>query len=338
GARRLWEAFINHPDVQAAISMISSALSTLWSWITQAGQAVMEFFGINSSGNFDIVRALIDGVGNAWNTLKGIIMAVVGVVQAVAGAISGFWNGSLMPFVDWLNGIFAPVWTFIGDTINAILPLVQGVTSAFTAFQNGQLNLPGLIMTVMTALWNIYLTIFGRIASAVVSWASGIVSNAVSGATRFVQGIIARIMALPGRFLVYLNLVRARIVQQMTIWVNNAKTKIAQFVQGIISKITTLPGKVGSLLRGVVSTIKSAIQSWVDAAKEKAQKIVDGVRDALSGTASAVSGALSGVVDAIVKPFRDAYDQAKGLWDQIASLGHASGGESLADIVVTISL
>ena len=334
GARRLWEAFINHPDVQAAISMISSALSTLWSWITQAGQAILEFFGVATGGDFDIVRALIDGVGNAWNTLKGIIMAVVGVVQAVAGAVSGFWNGSLMPFVDWLNGIFAPVWTFIGDTINAILPLVQGVTSAFTAFQNGQLNLPGLIMTVMTALWNIYLTIFGRIASAVVSWASGIVSNAVSGATRFVQGIIARIMALPGRFLAYLNQTRARIVQQMSVWVSTARTKIAQFVQGIISKITSLPGKVGSLLRSVVSTIKSAIQSWVDAAKEKAQKIVDGVRDALSGTASAVSGALSGVVDAIVKPFRDAYDQAKGLWDKIASLGHASGGESLADIMV----
>ena len=55
GINRLWSAFINHPDVQAAINTISTALSTLWSWIQQAGQAVLEFFGISTGGEFDIV-------------------------------------------------------------------------------------------------------------------------------------------------------------------------------------------------------------------------------------------------------------------------------------------
>ena len=33
GVMRLWNAFINHPDVQAAISAISGAISVLWGWI-----------------------------------------------------------------------------------------------------------------------------------------------------------------------------------------------------------------------------------------------------------------------------------------------------------------
>lgn len=330
GARRLWEAFINHPDVQAAISMISNALSTLWGWIQQAGQAVLDFFGINSSGNFDIVRALIDGVGNAWNTLKGAIMGVVGVVQWISGLFSSLWNDNLVPFGEWLNGMFAPVWTFIGDTINAIMPFVQGLTSAFDSFKNGQLDLPGLIMTVLTQLWNMYLTIFSRISSAVINWASGIVTNAVSGASRFVQGIVGKIMALPGRFLTYLNMVKLRIMVQMLAWVTLAKARIAMFVQGIISKLTGLPGKVYSVLVGVVGRIRSAIQGWINAAKEKAKGIVDGVGNVLSGTANAVSSALSGVVDAVVKPFKDAYDQAKKVWDDIRTLNGLlpQGGES----------
>ena len=337
GIMRLWEAFINHPDVQAAISMISNALSTLWSWIQQAGQAVMDFFGINSSGNFDIVRALIDGVGNAWNTLKGAIMGVVGVVQWISGLFSSLWNDHLVPFGEWLNGMFAPVWTFIGDTINAIMPFVQGLVTAFDNFKSGQLDLPGLIMTVLTSLWNIYSTIFSRISSAVINWASGIVSNAVSGATRFVQGIVSRIMSLPGRFLQYLNMVKLRIMVQMLLWVTLAKARIAMFVQGIISKLTGLPGKVYSILTGVVGRIRSAIQGWINAAKEKAKGIVDGVGNVLSGTANAVCNALNGVIDAVVKPFKDAYDQAKKVWDDIRTLNGllpqggegAMGGEPL---------
>ena len=333
GIMRLWDAFINHPDVQAVIAAISSALSTLWSWIQQAGQAIMEFFGISTSGEFDIVRSLIEGIGLAWQIISYPIRTVITAVQAAASAFGGFWNGTLVPFGEWLSGVFGPVWTFIGDTINAIMPFVQGLTSAFSSFQAGQMSLPGLIMSIMSTLWNIYLTILSRISNAVINWATGIVSNAISGATRFVMGIVVRIIALPGKFLAYLNQTRARIVQQLTIWVNTAKQKIASFVMGIIVRLQALPGKVGNLLRAVVQTIRSAIQQWVDAAKQKAQKIVDGVRSALSNTASAVSGALSGVKDAIVKPFQDAYDQAKSLWDKVASLGQARGGETFEDIM-----
>ena len=333
GLQRMWDAFINHPDVQATISAVSSALSTLWSWIQQAGQAIMEFFGISTSGEFDIVRSLIDGIGLAWQITTVPIRAVIGLIQAAAGVFGGLWSGTLVPFGEWLSGVFGPVWTFIGDTINAIMPFVQGLTSAFSSFQAGQMSLPGLIMSIMSTLWNIYLTILSRISNAVINWASSIVSNAISGATRFVMGIVTRIMALPGRFLAYLNQTRARIVQQMTIWVTTARTKITQFIQGIITKIMTLPAKVGALLRAVVGTIRSAIQQWVSAAKEKAQKVVDGVRSALSGTASAVSGALSGVVDAIVGPFKKAYEDAKGWWDKVASLGQARGGETFEDFM-----
>ena len=327
GLTRLWNAFINHPDVQAAIKAITDGFNWLVGAVGNAWNEILKFFNISSDNKFDVVRALIDGLGAAWQFLSFPIRMVIQAVQAFAGALSGFWNDSLVPFGEWLNSVFAPVWTFIGETINAIMPYVQGLTSAFTSFQNGQMDLPGLIMSIMTNLWNIYMTILSRIVNAVINWASGIVSNAVSGATQFVQGIIARIMALPGRFLTYLNMVKLRIMVQMLAWVTLAKARIAQFVNGIISKVTQLPGKVYNVLVGVVSRIRSAIQKWVDAAKQKAQGIVNGVGSVLSNTASAVSSALSSVKDAIVKPFQEGYDRAKKLWDDISSLGGFLGGE-----------
>lgn len=52
GVQRLWDAFINHPDVQAALTLISEAFTILWDAVQQAGQAVLDFFGINNAGSF----------------------------------------------------------------------------------------------------------------------------------------------------------------------------------------------------------------------------------------------------------------------------------------------
>ena len=249
GLQRLWDAFINHPDVQAAIQIISDAISVLWGWIQQAGQGLMDFFGIATGDNFDIVSALIHAIGDAWNAVT--------------------------------------------TPLRAVITFVQQVIAAFDQFRTGQMDLPTFIMTVLTALMTMYRTILSMIISIV---------------KRFFGNII-----------------------------NSARTGINNFVNGIITRLRQLPGRAYSALMSVVSRIRSAIESWVSAAKEKAQKIVDGVGNVLSGTASAISSALGGVVDAIVKPFRDAYDQAKGLWDKITSLGQASGGETWDDFAVNAS-
>ena len=339
GLQRMWNAFINHPDVQAAIKAIGDAFNWIVGAIGNAWNAVLQFFGVSSSSKFDAVHAIILGLGFAWDTIKTKILLVMSVVTALWNVFTGAYD-ALQPFGAWLMESFAPVWSFIAGTVQALMPIVDGLIGAFSSFQAGQMSLPGLIMTIMSSLWNIYVTILSRISQAVINWVSSIVGNAASGASRFVMSIVSRIMSLPMRFLSYLNQTKLQIMAQMLAWVTLAKARIASFVNGIVSKVKQLPGKVYSALIGVVSRISSAIQSWISAAKSKVQGVVNAITGPFKGVASAISGALSGVVSAITKPFQDAWnavkplvDKIKGAMDLLPMGGESAyGGESINDV------
>ena len=242
GLNRLWSAFINHPDVQAILSAISDALSWLWNGLVSVGQALMEFFGIATGGDFDIVRALIDGIGAAWNAIRTPIVAVINIIQTIIGVVWSVATGNM-------------------DAITAIQTI-------WTAYVNN-------MGPILTALFNVFRTIFTRIYSTV----SSIVMNMVN------------------RFVTYLG---------------------------------QLPGRALSMLLRVVSSIVSAGQQWVSNVGTQALLVVNKAVGILKELPGRITSALSGVVEAIVKPFRDAYNQAKSWWDQIANLGSSGpqGGDA----------
>jgi hypothetical protein len=223
GLQRLWNAFINHPDVQAAISAISGAISVLWGWIQQAGQAIMDFFGISTGGDFDIVRALIDGIGNAWNMLK---MALGPVIAAV-----------------------------------------QNIINVFNLFRSGQMDLPQFIWSVLTILGQMYVTIFTRIGSFVVSIGIRLVRAGVNAARNFVTGIITRLRQLPGRVFSALIAVVSRIISAGAQWVSTVKQKALDVVNGAYNTLTSLPGKIASALSGVVDAITQPFKKGYEDAK-----------------------------------------------------------------------
>lgn len=288
GIGRLWSAFINHPDVQAAISMISNALSTLWSWIVQAGQAVLEFFGINSEGNFNIVRALIDSIGFAWSVVTAPIRLVISAVQALSGGFQG------------LQGTVGSVWNaimnIVGPIVTQIMGFINSLIGTINRFRTGQIDLPTFILTILTQLWNVYVQITLKISQLMIKWGRQLLTYAIRA----------------GR----------------------------NVLNGVISFVRQLPGRAYSFLLQVVNRIVSAGARWVSSAKEKAKAVVDGAANTLSSLPDRIASALSGVVDAIVKPFEDAYNTAKGWWDQIVSMAsntpsvsgaaggdHAAGGD-----------
>ena len=231
GVMRLWNAFINHPDVQAAISAISGAISVLWGWIQQAGQAIMDFFGISTSGDFDIVRALIDGIGNAWNMLKQALSPVITAIQAVIGA--------------------------------------------FNQFRSGQMDLPQFIWSVLTILGQMYVTIFTRIGSFVVSIGIRLVRAGVNAARNFVLGIITRLRQLPGRVFSALIAVVSRIISAGAQWVSTVKRKALDVVNGAYNTLIGLPGKIASALSGVVDAIAKPFKKGY----EDAKKWIDSIKN-----------------------------------------------------------
>ena len=92
GIQRLWSAFINHPDVQGFLS----ALTAAWNWlvpaVTGVVNAVLRFFGVTSSSNFDFVRTLINALGVAWQALTFPIRTVITVIRLLWTTMKTVYN------------------------------------------------------------------------------------------------------------------------------------------------------------------------------------------------------------------------------------------------------
>ncbi len=331
GIQRLWNAFTNHPDVQAAIQGIIWAWNQLTSAVSWAWQEITKFFNISNGGQFDIVRAIIDAIGLAWQGLTDRIRFAIDVIRIIAGAIGDFYNGTLVPFGSFLMELFMPVWQNLILLWNQVVTAITPLVTIFQQFQAGQVNLP----TLLTAVWNTLVTLFSTVTNTIgmIVWnfINTLTGGALTAGANFVNGIINWIRQLPGRVYTWLVQTTTRIITQTTLWVNKAKAAARQLVTGVITFLLTLPGRAYSALHQVVSRIISAGQQWVSAAKQKAKAVVDGAYNTLSGLAGKVGSALNGVKDAIVKPFKDAYDQAKKIWDDITSLGGAAAGFDLGN-------
>ncbi|WP_304105299.1 hypothetical protein [Methanobrevibacter ruminantium] len=88
GLQRLWSAFINNPDVQSFIQGIKDAWNGVVAALGPVISQVMSFFGISQGGEFDIVRALILGIGAAWRNIKPAIMLIIQAITFFVGYVS----------------------------------------------------------------------------------------------------------------------------------------------------------------------------------------------------------------------------------------------------------
>ena len=272
GLQRLWDAFINHPDVQAAIQAITDA----WNWLVPAVQgawnAVMEFFGISTSGDFDIVRALIDGIGAAWKGLKphieiviGIVTTVIEVFKSIVSAGEDLYNG--------LSEVWDGIMGFLTPYITTITGLVEGLISIFEQFKNGQIDLPTAVIMAVSLIWNAWLTIVTQIISLVLRFAGQLLTYAIQAGSNFLNGIITHLSRLPSRVTLYLLVVLNNIITLATQWVSNAVSKASSLVSQVGSTLSGLPGRISSALSGVVNAIVKPFQDAYNRVAEEVDKI-----------------------------------------------------------------
>ena len=149
GIMRLWEAFINHPDVQAVIQALSDVWNALSGAIASVSQAVMDFFGINTGGEFDIVRALIDGIGLAWQTITAPIRWVISLVGAVINIFGQLLNGQIS-FQQAVVMIWTTLSTAWGSILSGIRSLIVRMFSRFVTTAIARTN--ALVLGAVRAL------------------------------------------------------------------------------------------------------------------------------------------------------------------------------------------
>ena len=313
GIMRLWNAFINHPDVQAAIKAIGDALQAVGKWVGWAGQQVLQFFGISSGGNWDIVSSIIHGIGDAWNFVKGILSAVSGAVQSAQnqfGVFGGFLaamgapiifvyellksivcillgcSPGIVPALQLVQDMFSAVWesisSIIGPIIGTIVFIIQSLIYVFDQFRAGQITLPQLVMSVLSLLWTGYTTIITQIVQLVIKFGSQLLSYGLKAGSNFLNSVMNHIRQLPSR--IYSSLIRvvSMIISAGAQWISNAVSQASSVVSGVVGRFSSLPSQISSALSGVVSAITQPFRSAYDSVCSIVDNIKSKVQDGLS--------------------------------------------------------
>ena len=236
GIMRLWEAFINHPDVQAVIQALSDVWNALSGAIASVSQAVMDFFGINTGGEFDIVRALIDGIGLAWQTITAPIRWVISLVGAVINIFSQLLNGQIS-FQQAVVMIWTTLSTAWGSILNGIRSLIVRMFSRFVTTAIARTN--ALVLGAVRALQRLP----GRAYNALI----GVVTKITQAGQKWVN--TARNKA------------------------GDVVTAVYNKISGIPSKISSALGGVISAITKPFKDAYEGVKEWVGKIKSKASEV-----------------------------------------------------------------
>ena len=236
GIMRLWEAFINHPDVQAVIQALSDVWNALSGAIASVSQAVMDFFGINTGGEFDIVRALIDGIGLAWQTITAPIRWVISLVGAVINIFSQLLNGQIS-FQQAVVMIWTTLSTAWGSILNGIRSLIVRMFSRFVTTAIARTN--ALVLGAVRALQRLP----GRAYNALI----GVVTKITQAGQKWVN--TARNKA------------------------GDVVTAVHNKISGISSKISSALSGVVNAFTKPFKDAYNGVKEWVGKIKSKASEV-----------------------------------------------------------------
>ena len=261
-------AVANMPDwaiIALAITAFGVAVNVVSTWISTVLVGALA----------DAAMAALDlAMAMYANPLTWIVLALIAVTVAVYevgkamgwwtdiwGMLDAAWNNVLVPLYEFLSGVFTQAWNAVSAAINAILPYITNITNAFSRFMNGQMSLPGLIMTIMTNVFNVYRTIFSMVINALVAFGKQMLAKGVSAAHSFVNGIIARIKQLPGKVYSGLMTVVGRIRTAIQAWISAAVSKVQSLISKITSPFSGVAGKISSALSGVASALTAPFKA-----------------------------------------------------------------------------
>jgi len=186
GLNRLWSAFISHPDVQAFLA----AMTVAWNWLSAAvGQAinwVMSFFQNNNSGKFDFVRALINGIGYAWQAMTFPIRLVITIVRLFISTMVNIYNR--------VSAIITNIKNLFARLPGAIRGAISKLTSIITnPVQSARGRISGIVGSIKSVISGITHVNIGSLTSKL----TAPVTNAYNNIAKTVSNIINKIKSIP---------------------------------------------------------------------------------------------------------------------------------------------
>jgi len=312
GIQRMWNAFINHPDVKAVIGVLVTAWNSLVSAIGWVISKVEEFFGIHINGEFDVVHAIIEGIGVAWQvitmpirTVISIIQFLIPVFQSVAsavqtaqskfGAFGGFLATMASPIIfvwELLRKIVCILlgcspgivpalqrtWEVFQEVFNAIAGFIGGIISPIVESIRPLID---IFVEIVTYLVEMFMPAWDLLSNILL-----VIWNAVSQLINIFQAFLSGQITLPQMLNMIWNLILTAYMTILTMIINfvfqwagqivsAAINAASGFVNGIITYISGLPGRFFSYLAQTTSNIINAGAQWVNTARQKASEMVN---------------------------------------------------------------
>ncbi|DBA59609.1 TPA_asm: tail tape measure protein [Methanobrevibacter gottschalkii virus vir075] len=340
---RLWDAFINHPDVQATIHAIGDA----WKWLNDSLKPVVDWlkgiwnqiFPESAKGKVDGTRIIIDSIGDAfsgistpirfaimvlqgaWSVLSSLVGTAVGIGQGIYDALKPIvcillgCSPGIVPALGKVLEIFGTVWNAIVSLLSGVMPSVisaiQPVLDILTIigeFLLGTFQFAWqTIIIVFMTVWNhlqVIITIFNQFLSGQIT----------------LQTMLGQIWAvIKSMFFSVLAIIIARVGLFARFIVNKAISAARGFVNAIINRITSLPGRVFSILIGVVGRIASAGSSWISNARSTASSMVSNVISHVSQLPGRVGQEFMNIGSRIVSAGSDLVNKAKNIGKNIVN-------------------
>lgn len=249
GVRRLWEAFINNPNVQATIEAVKGALQALWNavqpifqWLGAAWNNLFKSDGAGSGGP-DVVRMIIDAFGTLGKVAGDVINAIVKFGQLVYTALS------------------------------PIVGLVSNIINIFSGMLSGQIGIQQGVMMILANVSKIYLYI-GQLMARI--------------GMRILTGIVNALRPIPQRLWQFLQQAAMRLLLFGVMALIRARVAGRNILNGIINYVRQLPGRVYSFMMQIPGRIASAAGAAVGAAANLARQLVTTVVNGVKGIADAV--------------------------------------------------
>lgn len=309
GIQRLWSAFINNPDVQGLIKGISDAFTWLCDVIKPVTNAFSNVFPESATGEFDIVRAIIDTVSYSFNVLKGVLIAITIPVQAVIEVFS--------QIIEILSPVLIPVLELVGQVLLEMVSGLIQIIDLFAQFGEGQISLSDLLSGIWNVLLETFTNILITIATTIAGWIIQIATMALQAGMNFVMGILSWISQLPGRIGNYILQTLTRIIVGMAQWVANARNKASAMVSAVVSFISRLPGRVYGFMVNTATRIANGASQWVANARSKASQVVSAVISYISQLPGRVYNEFMNIGSRILSAGSDLVNKARQIGKNI---------------------
>ena len=293
GVRRLWEAFINSPQVQGAIKAVQSALQQLWTFaqplIHALQQAWSNIFG-DAGSNPDIVHAIIVAFQQLGNVANAVIPVITQGLQAIGYVLTPLFNGFM------------------------------NIVGVFSQLASGSISWQDAIIQVLSIIGQSLAGFLARI---------GLIALQIGRA--LLNGIINFARQIPGRLWSFLMMAVQRLLSFQMSAIARARAAGQGIINGVINFIRQLPGRVGQFMMQVPGRIASAASAAVSAAMSLASQVVSAVTNGVQGVADAVYNEFIKIGDKINQSVSSAVSAASSFGSDIknavlGALGIASPG------------